>query len=177
MPPPQSISKTNDWILAKIVSKPDIALGNSVGIVYRCNDWSITLHSYTSKVFTPNTVHKLTSKQSFWHLTTAQSCTICRQSSATAIFVVFVELHFLWSKTSHVLLIVIGLVLFDSLFDQSWRKNCNWEISRSFPSPSKPFSYILCSQTYHQLSGLVMFVLEDCMAAGTVFFFFPCSPC
>lgn len=58
------------------------------------------------------------------------------------------------------------LVWLSTLSEPSRRRKCNWEISRFLPSPSKPFSYILCSQTHHQLSGLVVFVLEDCMSAG-----------
>lgn len=46
------------------------------------------------------------------------------------------------------------------------RRKYNWEISRALSSSSKSFAYILCSHTNHQLSGLAVFVLEDCMAVA-----------
>ena len=48
------------------------------------------------------------------------------------------------------------------LFLPSLRRKYNWEISRSLSS-WKSFAYILCSHTNHKLSGLAVFVLEDCM--------------
>lgn len=48
----------------------------------------------------------------------------------------------------------------------SLRRKYNWEISGALSSSSKSFAYILCSHTNHQLSGLAVFVLQDCMAVA-----------
>lgn len=48
----------------------------------------------------------------------------------------------------------------------SLKRKYNWEISSAFSLSSKSFAYIVCSHTNHQLSGLAVFVLEDCMAVA-----------
>lgn len=60
----------------------------------------------------------------------------------------------------------LPMMQFSFLSLPSLRRKYNWEISRALSSSSKSFAYILCSHTNHQLSGLVVFVLEDSMAVA-----------
>ena len=49
---------------------------------------------------------------------------------------------------------------------QAWGGSIIEKSAGPFSSSSKSFAYILCSHTNHQLSGLAVFVLEDCMAVA-----------
>ena len=63
----------------------------------------------------------------------------------------------------------LSMMQFSFLFLWGLRRKYNWEISGAFSSSSKSFAYILCSHTNHQLKGLAVFVLEDCLAGGACF--------
>lgn len=60
----------------------------------------------------------------------------------------------------------LSMMQFSFLSLPSLRRKYNWEISRALYSSSKSFAYILCCHTNHQLSGLDVFVLEDCIAVA-----------
>ena len=60
----------------------------------------------------------------------------------------------------------VWLVFFFFCLSQAWGGSIIEKSAGPFSSSSKSFAYILCSHTNHQLSGLAVFVLEDCMAVA-----------